>query len=52
MTKVEIEEDLGDSKQKLEKIVEIEYDDKALAINARVDALPYSIFVINQAAPR
>jgi hypothetical protein len=52
LTKVEYEEELGEIKQKIEKMVEIDYDDKALAVAARLDAVPYSIFVINQAAPR
>ena len=37
---------------KVKKLVEIDYDDKTLALNCRLDTLPYSIWVINQAAPR
>jgi hypothetical protein len=39
-------------KVKVEKMVEVEVDDKALALQGRIDALPYSIFSINQAAGR
>jgi hypothetical protein len=31
----------------IEKQVEIEIDDKALLIPARVDSVPYSIYVLN-----
>lgn len=53
LKKVEEEEEvfsqeLGEIvKQKVERLVEIEIDDKALAMQARIEALPYSIFVIN-----
>jgi hypothetical protein len=39
-------------KQKVEKLVEVDVDDKALAMQGRIDALPYSIFSINQAAAK
>jgi hypothetical protein len=58
LKKIEEEEDvfsqeLGEIvKQKVEKLVEVEIDDKALAMQARIDALPYSVFVINQAAAK
>lgn len=34
------------------QVVEIEMDDKAYLIPARVDSLPFSIYVLNQAASR
>lgn len=34
------------------KDVEVEQDDRALLIPARVDALNYSIFVLNEIVPR
>jgi len=39
-------------KAKVEKMVESEVDDKALALQARVDALQYSIYTMNQAAAK
>ena len=33
-------------------VQEIEYDDRALALSARTDSAPFSIFVINEACPR
>ena len=34
------------------KVVEQEIDDRALLISARVDAVPFAIYVMNQAVPR
>lgn len=53
LKRVEEEEDYTNpetgevSKQRVEKIVEIDIDDKALAIPCRIDAVPYSIFVLH-----
>ena len=37
-------------RQKIERFVEVDIDDKALALQSRIEALPYSIFTINQAS--
>lgn len=56
--KVEEEEEYVDpetglqQKMVITKEVELEIDDRALLIQARMDALPFSIYVINQAVPR
>ena len=56
MRKMEVEEDYTNletgeiQKQTVERLVEIDVDDKALAISTRIDSVPYSIFAINQAA--
>lgn len=34
------------------KVVEQEIDDRALLIPARVDAVPFAIYVMNQSVPR
>jgi hypothetical protein len=58
LKRIEEEEDAVDPetgeeyKVAVEKFVEIEIDDKLLMVPARVDQLPYSIYVINQSAPK
>lgn len=58
MKKVEEEEEvynqqLGEIvKEKVERMVEVDIDDKALAIMARTDALPYSVYAMNQGAAK
>jgi hypothetical protein len=52
--KIVTEEDIeeGDEKQTIDRLVEIDIDDKALAVIGRSEALPYSVLVINHAVPK
>jgi len=36
----------------VEKIVEVDQEDKALLIPARVDSEPFAIYVLNEIVPR
>ena len=42
----------ADEDEDQSKMYEIEIEDRALAVPARVDGVPFSIFVINEAVPK
>ena len=50
LDKEEIEE--GEEVKTVEREVEVEHEDRGLAISRHIDALPYSIYVMHTAAPR
>lgn len=50
LDKEETEE--GEEVKTVEREVEVEHEDRGLAISRHIDNLPYSIFVMHTAAPR